>query len=79
MAALIVAAMIIDGLYTQSIHPPRMGSLGNKTNERSRNGKSQHVRKREENLTAFLLCFFFGMFGIHRFYVGKIGTGILQI
>lgn len=30
-------------------------------------------------LPAFLLCFFLGMFGAHRFYVGKIGTGILQI
>ena len=28
---------------------------------------------------AILLCFFLGAFGIHRFYVGKIGTGILQI
>ena len=26
-----------------------------------------------------LLCFFLGAFGAHRFYVGKIGTGILQI
>lgn len=30
-------------------------------------------------LPAFLLCFFFGMFGAHRFYVGKFGTAILQI
>ncbi|MCA2684973.1 MAG: TM2 domain-containing protein [Microcystis sp.] len=30
-------------------------------------------------LPALLLCFFFGMFGAHRFYVGKIGTGILQL
>ena len=30
-------------------------------------------------LPAFLLCFFLGFFGAHRFYVGKIGTGILQI
>jgi TM2 domain-containing membrane protein YozV len=26
-----------------------------------------------------LLCLFFGVFGVHRFYVGKIGTGILQL
>ena len=26
-----------------------------------------------------LLCFFFGVLGVHRFYVGKIGTGILQL
>ncbi len=28
---------------------------------------------------AILLCFFFGVFGVHRFYVGKVGTGILQL
>ncbi len=28
---------------------------------------------------AFVLCFFFGVLGIHRFYVGKVGTGLLYL
>ena len=29
--------------------------------------------------TALLLCFFMGVFGIHQFYVGKTGKGILYL
>ena len=37
-------------------------------------GKSE-----KSNVTALLLCFFLGVLGVHRFYVGKIGTGVLQL
>ncbi len=30
-------------------------------------------------LTALLLCIFLGIFGIHRFYCGRIGSGIAMI
>ena len=33
----------------------------------------------KSNTVALLLCFFIGVLGVHRFYVGKVGTGILQL
>lgn len=33
----------------------------------------------KDKLVAALLCFFLGYLGIHRFYVGKVGTGILWL
>jgi TM2 domain-containing membrane protein YozV len=33
----------------------------------------------KSRMAALLLAIFLGEFGIHRFYVGKIGTGILYL
>ena len=33
----------------------------------------------KSRLVALLFCIFLGIFGVHRFYLGKIGTGILMI
>ena len=37
------------------------------------------VTSDKSRTTALLLCIFLGTIGIHRFYVGKIGTGILYL
>ena len=37
----------------------------------------QYLYSSRSRAAALLLCFFLGIFGVHRFYVGKIGTGIL--
>jgi TM2 domain-containing membrane protein YozV len=33
----------------------------------------------KSGVVVLLLCLFFGTFGIHRFAVGKVGTGILYL
>jgi len=33
----------------------------------------------KKRLVAFLLCFFLGLLGIHRFYAGKTVSGIIQL
>jgi TM2 domain-containing membrane protein YozV len=33
----------------------------------------------KKRLVAFLLCWFLGSLGVHRFYVGKTGSGVAQL
>ena len=41
--------------------------------------RSDKTVSSRSRLAALLLCFFLGVFGVHRFYVGKIGTGVAMI
>lgn len=38
------------------------------------------IEKSDKSFIAvLLLCFFLGVLGVHRFYVGKVGTGVIQL
>ena len=41
--------------------------------------KNMENKSEKDWLVTLLLCIFVGGIGIHRFYAGKIGTGILQL
>ena len=48
----------------------------------SENGEitvAEPAKNEYSRVAAAIICFFFGGFGIHRFYVGKVGTGILWL
>ena len=48
-----------------------------KTEEKNTSFGSQYLYSPKSRTAALLLCFFLGLMGVHRFYVGKVGTGIL--
>jgi len=40
---------------------------------------SEASEQRNKWLTCLLLCWFLGIFGVHRFYTGHTGLGVLQL
>lgn len=48
-------------------------------NQNVANGGTVAGVSKKDKTVALLLCIFLGCLGIHRFYVGKIGTGILYL
>lgn len=42
-------------------------------------GHLKEPKSEKSFLAAAFLCFFLGIFGAHRFYVGRVGSGILML
>ncbi|MDO3679460.1 TM2 domain-containing protein [Paenibacillus ehimensis] len=43
------------------------------------NAPQHQLKSPKSFVAALLLAFFLGSLGVHRFYVGKVGTGILML
>lgn len=65
----------VEELKTEKNNNPNI--VINNTNN---NSMVNNVHSKEcDKWIAFLLCFFLGFFGAHKFYEGKIGLGIIYI
>lgn len=52
-------------------------SSSTKANRNTKTGLEKNTGKLQ--IVAFLLCFFLGLLGIHRFYLGYTGMGVLYL
>ena len=65
IAVLVIGCILLSSMRSQD---KNSGSFGR-----------GYLYSSKSRLVALLLCFFLGIIGVHRFYVGKVGTGILYI
>ena len=74
----------VEQLYGANQGQPAQIIVNNTNNNASNNanmnmGGMMHYGTPKDKWVAFILCFLFGYLGVHRFYEGKIGTGILYL
>lgn len=73
----------VNEIPSQPIQPqpiqPQVVQQHNQTvfnNQQNANLGVIHGISKKDKTAALVLCIFFGIFGVHKFYVGKIGMGI---
>ena len=70
----------INNSTVQSQNANNISFVTNVVNNNSQNISNQMSNVSKKNkITALILCVLFGFLGVHRFYVGKVGTGLLYL
>ena len=70
-------AMVVQPPVYNASAIPAINIVNTNTATAHSSGGMNYIHK--SKITALLLCLFLGFLGIHRFYVGKSGTGILYL
>jgi TM2 domain-containing membrane protein YozV len=55
------------------------GEWGNSPELRATMAQSEFQAAQKSAAAAYLLCIFFGVFGVHRFYLGRNGSGLAML
>ena len=83
LAALVISYVIEGGvgeIFSLILVFGLVGLILMRSNDRRTIKKSQAIyTSRKNKWVAFLLCLLFGILGVHYFYVGRVGWGILYI
>lgn len=74
----------VEELKQEAVQPQVVINNSNSSNNTNTNTNQNYNRggmdyPYKSKIVAALLCFFLGVLGVHRFYVGKIGTGLLYL
>lgn len=71
----------VETLNTNTASQPNIiiNNANNNTNTNQQMGNAMYGISPKSRLLSLIFCIFLGVLGVHRFYVGKIGTGILYL
>ncbi|MEE1068356.1 MAG: TM2 domain-containing protein [Fibrobacteraceae bacterium] len=75
-----IESEVPQSVPTPAAPPAQPQIIINNSNSNQNINLDDHEDAKQINKwTAFLICWFFGWAGIHRFYEGKIATGVLWL
>lgn len=70
---------VFDENKSSASATPQINITNTSSNVNTNQNMGGMPASRKSKITALLLCIFLGGLGAHRFYVGKVGTGILYL